>query len=418
MNYDCDVAIIGAGPAGIAAACCASECGRRVIIIDDNPIAGGQIWRGGAPTRQAAQWRDRLAAARVTILSMHTVIAICGKTVRAEAEDDVSAIRFQKLILCTGSRELFLPFPGWTLPGVMGVGGIQAMVKSGLSVKGKRIIVAGSGPLLLAVAAHLRRKTGAEVLLLAEQTPMAKVLRLGASLLASPGKLAQAVKLKWQLRGIRTTFNAWPTEAVRRGRGLAVMMRIGRRSETMECDYLATGFGLVPSTEIAQLCNCACDNAGFVVVDSSQRTSSPDVLAAGEITGIGGVEKSIIEGQIAGFTAAGRTERIGRLLGAREHAYGFMRRLNDAYSLRQEVLRLADPGTVICRCEDVRLADLASQSSAREARLQTRCGMGPCQGRICGAILRASMNWRDESIRPPASPVRLASLAVPPAADI
>src|SRR5579863_159277 len=166
---DFDVLVVGGGPAGMAAAISASQCGVRVGIVDDNPTLGGQIWRRSFEDSQpdeAAQWQQAIQARPLTIL--------CGKKIVhqpepgvlvAEGVDDRCELRYRNLILATGARERFLPFPGWTLPNVMGVGGLQAMVKSGLPILGKRIVVAGSGPLLLAVAAYLRRH-GAEIRLI------------------------------------------------------------------------------------------------------------------------------------------------------------------------------------------------------------------------------------------------------------
>ena len=161
-----DVLVIGGGPAGMAAAVRAAECGVDVGIVDDNASLGGQIWRAGSQdgrSQDAIRWSELLRTAGVTML--------CGKrafdqleagVLLAEGDNDLCELRYQNLILATGARERFLPFPGWTLPNVMGAGGLQAMVKSGLPIRGKRVVVAGTGPMLLAVAAYLR-KHGAEI---------------------------------------------------------------------------------------------------------------------------------------------------------------------------------------------------------------------------------------------------------------
>ena len=161
-----DVLVIGGGPAGMAAAVRAAECGVRVGIVDDNVTLGGQIWRGESedgPMKDAAKWNRQLRTADVTTL--------CGMRVfhqpepgilLAEGADNLMELSYRNLVLATGARERFLPFPGWTLPNVMGAGGLQAMVKSGLPIRGKRVVVAGTGPLLLAVAAYLREH-GAEI---------------------------------------------------------------------------------------------------------------------------------------------------------------------------------------------------------------------------------------------------------------
>src|SRR6202049_1732274 len=167
-----EVLVVGAGPAGMAAATRAGESGVHAGLVDDNFSPGGQIWRGGVEggNPQAAGWMERLQAAQV--------VKLCGVRVfhqpetgvlLAETKDEICELRYDKLILATGARERFLPFPGWTLPNVMGAGGLQAMVKSGLPIHGKRVVVGGTGPLLLAVAAYLR-KHGAEIPIICEQT--------------------------------------------------------------------------------------------------------------------------------------------------------------------------------------------------------------------------------------------------------
>ena len=146
----------------MAAAARAAECGARVGIVDDNPTLGGQIWRGESGEAQekqeAAVWRKAVLAAGVSTFCGTRVFHQSRPGVLiAEHDDDLHVLGYRTLILATGARERFLPFPGWTLPNVMGAGGLQAMVKSGLPIRGKRVVVAGTGPLLLAVAAYLRQ---------------------------------------------------------------------------------------------------------------------------------------------------------------------------------------------------------------------------------------------------------------------
>ena len=171
---DVDVLVVGAGPAGIAAACCAAEAGMRVGVVDDNPCAGGQIWRRdgiGPLSTQASPWLSRLGRVAIKYFANTQILGSPQPfMLLAESSRAVLAIRYQRLILACGARERFLPFPGWTLPGVFGAGGLQALVKSGYGIGKKKVVVAGSGPLLLAVAAFLRKRD-ANVRLIAEQTP-------------------------------------------------------------------------------------------------------------------------------------------------------------------------------------------------------------------------------------------------------
>src|SRR5437899_4299854 len=166
-----DALVIGGGPAGMAAAVHAAENGRRVAIVDDNATLGGQIWRGAAveENQEAARLSLRLRSANVTQLNGTRIFHQPEAGILlAEGGDGLLELRYANLVLATGARERFLPFPGWTLPNVMGAGGLQAMVKAGLPIRGKRVVVAGTGPLLLAVAAYLR-KQGAKILVICEQ---------------------------------------------------------------------------------------------------------------------------------------------------------------------------------------------------------------------------------------------------------
>ena len=414
-----DVLIVGAGPAGIAAACCAAECGVRVGLVDNNARPGGQIWRGESQDSRVAEagnWLRKLAAARVEILPAMEVFAQpqVGR-LAAESADDVSELSFRKLILCTGARERFLPFPGWTLPNVLGMGGLQALVKSGMAIAGQKIVVAGSGPLLLAAAAHLREH-GADIRVIAEQSPWTRLIRFGISLPFRGPKITQAFQLKKQLSGIAYKTGCWVTVAEGNGRVESVTLRAGSKTWKELCDYLACGFHLTPNTELPTLLGCeVC--AGFVCVGDFQESSIPGIYCAGEPTGIGGVELSIVEGQIAGFAAAGQGERARKYFGERKRLRGFSAALERAFALRDELRLLADAETIVCRCEDVKLGRLRRYSSWREAKLQTRCGMGPCQGRICGPATEFLLGWKVESARPPIFPVQVASLAAATCAE-
>src|SRR5258708_33632530 len=154
-----DVLVIGGGPAGMAAAACAAKSGVHVGIVDDNFKLGGQIWRGEADNsknRDASNWAQRVSKSGATALcGLRVVHQPDAGVLLAENLHGFCDISYEKLILATGAREQFLPFPGWTLPNVMGAGGLQAMVKSGLPVRGKRVLVYGTVPLLLAVGSFL-----------------------------------------------------------------------------------------------------------------------------------------------------------------------------------------------------------------------------------------------------------------------
>ena len=413
MSQSFDILVIGGGPAGIAAAVRGAESGVATGIVDDNATLGGQIWRRAPPenaAQQAAEWHERLQKAKVSVL--------CGTRVfdqpergllLAERDNDMLQLAYRKLVLATGARERFLPFPGWTLPNVMGAGGLQAMVKAGLPIRGKRVIVAGTGPLLLAVAAYLR-KHGAEIPIICEQASWIRLARFGLTLLADRQKATQARQLKRDLAGVPFAANAWPVAVHGQTTVERVTITRNGKSEEIACDYLACGFHLVPNTELAALLGCQM-RGGFVEVDDLQRTTLPGVFCAGEPTSIGGLELSLIEGEIAGLAAAGRVPEAQRLFADREKCRRFARRLDCTFSLRDELRGLPSPDTIICRCEDVPHSRLLEHSGWRAAKLHTRCGMGPCQGRICGPATEFLFRWNPDSVRPPVFPVRVSSLA-------
>jgi NADPH-dependent 2,4-dienoyl-CoA reductase/sulfur reductase-like enzyme len=407
-----DVLVIGGGPAGLAAATCAAECGKRVGLVDDNPSPGGQIWRsareGVAPP--AAQWAHRLKATAGELL--------CGARVYHQPEPGVLLaetperelkLSFNKLVLATGARERFLPFPGWTLPNVMGAGGLQALVKSGLPIEGKRVVVAGSGPLLLAVAAYLRQH-GANVLLFCEQASLTSLASFGVALFGQPGKIKEGLSFRRELSGVPYCPNSWPVRADGIEQlGSVTISRKGKLA-TFDCDYLACGFHLVPNTELAVLLGCRLER-NCVQVDVLQETSVSGIFCAGEPTGVGGLELALVEGQIAGFAAANRPEQARPLFPLRRKLRKFAQAMDRTFALRSELKNLPRPEDIICRCEDVTFARLCQYTSWRAAKLQTRCGMGPCQGRVCGPIIEFIFDWRPESIRPPVFPARVSSMS-------
>lgn len=408
-----DVLVIGGGPAGMAAAARAGESGASVGLVDDNFNPGGQIWRSGVEGSHphAAEWIERLQAVEV--------VQLCGVRVfhqpemgvlLAEARNETCELHYDKLVLATGARERFLPFPGWTLPNVIGAGGLQAMVKSGLSIHGKQVVVAGTGPLLLAVAASLR-KHGAEIPVLCEQASWRSLARFGLALAGQPSKIVQGLQLKRELAGVPFASSSWPLAA--HGKEMLEGVTILRRgkAETLACDYLACGFHLVPNTELAALAGCWIEN-GYVRVDDFQRTSVQGIFCAGEPTGIGGVELALVEGQIAGLASGGRTTQARDLFAQRRKLKKFAAVLEDRFRLRPELRELPSAETVICRCEDVSHSRLRSYPSWRAAKLQTRCGMGPCQGRVCGPATEFLFKWDPESVRPPLFPARVESLAM------
>ncbi len=418
MSERFDVVVVGAGPAGIAAAVVAAEAGSRVCLLDDNAAPGGQIWRG--IRAEAAEeyphggeflsWASRLRKTNCAV--RHSAQAIdCPRAgvLRFELDDEGCDMEFERLILATGARERFLPFPGWTLPGVMGAGGLQAMVKAGLNPQGKRIVVAGSGPLLLAVAAGLAG-AGARVENILEQAPLGRLASFGLALLGQPGKLVEGLRYRLKTPGAAYRTGTWVTRAEGAGRVESVTVTDGRREWKHACDWLAFGFHLVPNLELPRLFGCRIAG-GCVAVDVLQQTSVPGVACVGEPTGIGGLEKALLEGQIAGWAAAGFETEARALAPRLKKLRRFASGLDRAFALRSELRGLAEAETSVCRCEDVQHAALKDCGSWREAKLHTRCGMGACQGRVCGAAVEFLFGWEISSVRPPIFPATVSTLA-------
>jgi NADPH-dependent 2,4-dienoyl-CoA reductase/sulfur reductase-like enzyme len=425
-----EVLVVGAGPAGMAAATAAANHGRKVIVLDDNPTAGGQIWRQGIATpaeqpsatkrhreqgsvqtkRRAAfnnSGAEMLAGRRVVNAPQHSLLSTVMDTSLGVVQETFA---WDRLILATGARERFLPFPGWTLPGVFGAGGLQALVKGSYSVQGKRVVIAGTGPLLLAVAAYLRR-AGARVACIAEQATFNHLLLFGAGLSSHPAKLLQGIGYRVSLASVPYRTGWWPVAVEKSGSSLVVRLTNGTRVLSESCDALACGFHLVPNTELAELLGCKF-NGDNVDVDVQQQTSVPNVFCVGEPTGIAGLDAALIQGEIAGLFAAGQQHKASALheQSAKEHAFG--RRMNKAFQLRPELQALCASDTIVCRCEDVPFARLQGRTSWTEAKLQTRCGMGPCQGRVCGPAVQALFGWRPTSVRPPIFPVPVSAFGI------
>lgn len=409
-----EIIVIGGGAAGMSAAVAASARA-NVAVVDDNPLLGGQIWRAEIGKVKSADARlliDSLTAGHINIINNAQVFGPDSHgCLLAETPDGTIELDFEKLILSTGARERFLPFPGWTLTNVLGAGGLQAMVKGGLNIKNKRVVVAGTGPLLLAVADYLKAK-GAAVLCIAEQAPAAKIRGFAFGLWRYPAKIAQGVSMRIRLRDVPFWTDSWVTNCSTNDgatHSITVTVSQNGKARTLDCDYLACGFHLIPNTELASVLGCRIET-GPVSVNEFQQTSVANIYCAGEPTGIGGIEASLIEGKIAGLAATGQEEAARRHFAERNKTRRFANALNETFALRDELKNLPAPDTLVCRCEDVEYGRLTEFANFRDAKLQTRCGMGPCQGRICGAATEFMFGWKPGSVRPPIFPVKMENL--------
>ncbi|KIG10090.1 FAD-dependent oxidoreductase [Caballeronia concitans] len=412
-----DILIIGAGPAGLHAARVAADAGVKVGVIDDNALPGGQIWRQGpqhAPKGEARAAIDALSRhANITRLCGTRVVHSLGdKKLLVEGAARGYQVGYDKLIVATGARERFLPYPGWTLPGVTGAGGLQALIKGGMPVAGQRIVIAGTGPLLWA-AAITARKQGAHVAAIVEQASASNVRHFAFGLLKTPAKLVQAAGMRFDLRATPYYRGAYVAEAYGDTQLTHVRVRHGESEMRIDCDRLACAYGLVPNAQIGIALGCQIVEtpSGIALrVDEWQATSVPDVYAAGECTGVGGMELSALEGRIAAHAATGDREHARALFASRETYRQFARRMHEAFALNATLRTLATPDTILCRCEDVAFGDASKYRSWRDAKLHTRCGMGPCQGKVCGEAAAFCFDWKTGAQRPPFAPARIATL--------
>jgi NADPH-dependent 2,4-dienoyl-CoA reductase/sulfur reductase-like enzyme len=452
------LAVIGAGPAGLAATLAAAAHGVRVTLVDSATEAGGQFYRQPARELRARrpqalhhQWRTweglrdglggHVRAGSVRHLTDHHVWFVErlteGFAVHAllgpEQEDPVT-VRADAVLLATGGYEQVLPFPGWNLPGVVTAGGAQAVLKGTLAVPGRVAVVAGTGPLLLPVAAGLA-DAGVEVAALVESADPRAFVRRPRALAAQPGKLAEGALYTGRLlrRRVRPLFRHAVIEAHGADRvegvTVAALDATGRvrcgATRRVACDTLAVSHGMLPHTDLAESLGCRLDGHN-VHVDDEQRTDVPGVWAAGEATGVGGSALALVEGHIAGASAAARltgTEFApdAATLKSRGRLRRFAAALHDVYRPPAHWTEQVTDDTVVCRCEEV-TADAVREAvgelgagDPRTVKLLTRAGMGWCQGRMCTPAVAGLAGCEPTpSRRPFARPVPLGVLAREP----
>jgi NAD(P)H-nitrite reductase large subunit len=325
-------------------------------------------------------------------------------------QEDSVAVHADAVLLATGGYEKVLPFPGWTLPGVVTAGGAQAMLKGGLVVPGRTAVVAGTGPLLLPVATGLAA-AGVKVAALVESADPKAVLRQAATLAAHPGKMAEGAQYAAQLLRRRVKFIPRHTLVEAHGEerldsvtvaALGPDGRVRHGSERrIPCDTLAVGHGMLPHTDLAEALGCRIDGLK-VHVDDEQRTDVPGVWAAGETTGIGGSALSLAEGHIAGRSIAARltgTEPDPRAWAAvaksRNELREFFAAVDAVYAPPAHWTDQVTEDTVVCRCEEVTAGGIRAAvgelgaGDVRTVKLLTRAGMGWCQGRMCEPAVAA-----------------------------
>jgi len=458
-----EVAIVGAGLAGAAAADVLARHGARVLLLDDHRNPGGQYLRGGRPAgsgwpdgvrRRGLDLIDRLADTQVEARSGAEVLGIEEgfELLVADENGELSVVNCERVLLATGARERFMPFRGWTRPGVLATGAVQILIKQSGILPAREIGVAGSGLFLAAVSRDIQ-KSGGRVPVVLEEAPVIKRIpppaligQQFARFLQGGGLLARLRLAGTAVRHSTRVLEARGNEGVQE----VVAARVDKAGTVMpgsEMVYpaacLAVGFGFAANIELAQLAGCGLaynsSLGGWVVrVDEDLETTVEGIFAAGEITAIGGAAKSLTEGRLAGYSILRRmgllkpaelAEPISALKKTRRRQLAFARYFNSQYSFCPDYLarwiRSLPDDVPLCRCEAVSLGDVHRAvaegfDTLAGVKKVTRCGMGICQGSTCKTILvevLAALTGKPlthiflPSVRTPVKPVYLGTLA-------
>jgi thioredoxin reductase/bacterioferritin-associated ferredoxin len=459
-----ELVILGAGPGGLAAAVEAARAGVSVTILDENPKPGGQIFRQfrdgfhvtnpGMLGHDFARGRKLLSEfdtvrGQVELLDNAVVWALSeGNELAFYRGDDSYSVRYKKMVIAAGAYDRPVPFPGWTLPGVFTAGGAQSLVKTQRVLPGENFLLAGTGPLQLALANQII-DAGGRVVAIAEAGRVENWLGLMRGALGQWQLVGDAVHYLYGVRraGIPLWRNHMIVEA--RGHGQveeAVVAEVDRNwrpkpgtYRSLKVDTLCVGYGFVPSVELTRLAECEHRYdpllGGWIPMrNDCMQTTVSDVYAVGDCTGIAGSLVAIEEGRIAGLAAAQRLgylkpmEARKRMAPSRERLAGLqrLREALDGVSVpRPGLYELAKDDTIVCRCEEITLGEVKAAladgaTDIKEVKRMTRMGMGNCQGRMCGPAMQEIIA-REKGLppdrvgflnpRPPVRPIPLGTLA-------
>ncbi len=461
MTAESDVVVVGCGPAGISAATTAAALGLRVLLLDEQAAPGGQIYRGittvpaalaerlGPDYRHGRSLSEALARSSVHVLHGAPVWDVDADLNVAYLRDGAARqVRAGHLIVATGAIERAAPVPGWTLPGVMYAGAAQLLLKTAASIPAGRVALAGNGPLLLLVANQLR-EAGADVTAMVETTSLSDLIGAAPHLPRALGAAEYLAKGLAMMRALRGSGTRW----LRGARNLritgddrvqALQAEVGARTITIDADTVLLHFGVIPNTQLTRLMRLehrwnAAQQAWQPQCDDQGRTSHPRVTVAGDGAGIGGARVAEASGVLAALDAAcalGRitvAERERRAVPSRAEIRRHLRirpLLDAAYAPPQWITSPPDEA-IVCRCEEVTAGEIRAMTrlgcrGPNQTKFFSRCGMGPCQGRVCGptvaAILATENRLSPEEvgyyrIRPPLKPLPLAALAALADAD-
>jgi NADPH-dependent 2,4-dienoyl-CoA reductase/sulfur reductase-like enzyme len=461
-----DIVVVGAGPAGLAAATTCSELGASTLVLDENAGPGGQIYRAVTSTPVGAReilgedyWRGaKLATAfrassssyarGATVWSVGPALDESGRSEALEVGVSLGGsarlIQAREVILATGALERPFPIPGWTLPGVMTAGAAQIALKSSGLVPDGRVVVAGCGPLLYLLTEQLRA-AGANIVALIETTPRAnwaQALRQFPDFIRSP-YLTKGLKLLWGARRhLRIVSEATGLQASGDGRMTEVIFRRRGKEERLACDLLLLHQGVAPNINLSNATGCVHDwddgqLAWIPRVDEWFLSTVPGVSIAGDGAGIAGAESAPLRGRIAAIAAAtrlgliGADERDRRATPVRAELSRALRGrlfLDSLYRPAKQFRIPVEENVTVCRCEEVTAGQVRETVALgvvgpNQMKSFLRCGMGPCQGRLCGlTVTEMIADARGVPpqevgyyrLRPPVKPVTLAELAALP----
>ncbi len=456
MTQQYDLVVIGAGPAGMAGVVTATECGLSVLVLDEQLEPGGQIYR--AIVRNAGRRMDLLGSDYAKGAPLAKAFAESGAARQPNAEvwrvdpdghvtytvaGQARQVQGRRLLLATGAMERPVPIPGWTLPGVMGAGGAQVLLKSAGLVPEGRIVLAGSGPLLLLVAQQLI-DAGAIVAAVLETVRFADYLAASAHVLGAlraPEYLRKGMAMRRRIKAAGVPVISAVSGLAAEGKETLARVRFRKdgRDRDLEADILLLHEGVVPNVQITRQLDCAHrwvepQRYWAPETDDWGNTSVDGVLVAGDGGGIAGAEAAEAAGRLAALDAACQLERISK--GERDAQAAPWRRalrrhravrplLDALYRPKAERLVPEDDATVVCRCEEVtagmiREGVALGATGPNQLKAYMRCGMGPCQGRMCGlTVAEIIANARGVAvtevgyyrIRPPIKPLTLGELA-------
>ncbi len=458
MSAAFDLAIVGAGPAGMAAAVAARSHGLTVAVFDENAAPGGQIYRGiesliaerishlrilGPEYAAGLDLVKRFRASGAHYEPLAQVWQIdAERNLYVRTPAGARRVAARQVLLAAGAMERAVPVPGWTLPRVMTCGAAQTLLKSAALVPRGRIVLAGSGPLLLLIASQFLRAGVKPAAVLETRTHAWRALPHLWQFAMAPDYFAKGLALIGALRRAGVSYRRGVSELRITGddhaEGVEYCWRGAAYREAV--DLVLLHQGVVPNGNLAWSLRCAhewhdAQSSFRPVLDAWGNTSVAGVMVAGDGGGIVGARGAECTGQLAGLAAA---REAGRINAAEcdDRAAPVRRELKTHLAVRpfldalyrppQEMIAPRAPETIVCRCEEIRAGEIRkivteqSCPGPNQMKSFTRCGMGPCQGRLCGlTVVELIAECRGISpgevgyyrIRSPVKPVTLGEIA-------